>query len=50
MFVCTPQGDLALLATGGGGGVPNGHVLAYKADHALHAKFLRAMAEKLTAE
>lgn len=44
-LLCT-QGDLSLLAAGGGGGVPEGHVLAYKADHALHAKFLRALAAK----
>lgn len=41
------QGDLSLLATSGGGGVPNGHVLAWKADHALHAKFLRELAERM---
>ena len=44
------QGDLSLLATGGGGGVPNGHVLAWKADHALHAKFLRELASKIEAQ
>lgn len=38
------QGDLALLATDGGGGVPTGHTTAWKADHKLHLKFLRALA------
>ena len=41
------QGDLALLATGGGGGVPTGHITAWKADHKLHLKFLRALAAKI---
>lgn len=44
------SGDLSLLARNGGGGVPDGHILAYKADHKLHAKFLRALAAKATHE
>mmetsp|Transcript_28654 Transcript_28654/g.39574 ORF Transcript_28654/g.39574 Transcript_28654/m.39574 type:complete len:491 (+) Transcript_28654:92-1564(+) len=36
-------GDLALLNTGGNGGLPIGHVVAYKAGHDLHVKFARAL-------
>lgn len=46
LYLSSRQGDLSLLATGGGGGVPEGHILAYKADHLLHAKFLKALAAK----
>ena len=37
-------GDLSLLAEPGMSGVPVGHVVAYKAGHKLHAKFVRAVA------
>ena len=47
-------GDLSLMAEPGMAGVPIGHVLAYKGTHALHAKFLAALAaapkEKVPAE
>jgi UDP-3-O-[3-hydroxymyristoyl] N-acetylglucosamine deacetylase len=38
-------GDLSLLAEPGMSGVPVGHVVAYKAGHKLHAKFVRAVAK-----
>ncbi len=41
------QGDLALLAAGGSSGIPAGHTIAWKADHKLHLKFLRALASKM---
>lgn len=37
-------GDLSLLAEPGMSGVPVGHVVAYKASHKLHAKFIKALA------
>ena len=37
-------GDLSLLAEPGMSGVPVGHVVAYKAGHKLHAKFIKALA------
>lgn len=40
-------GDLALLASEGNSGMPTGHVMAFKADHKLHLKFLRALADKI---
>lgn len=40
-------GDLALLATDGGSGLPTGHVMAFKADHKLQLRFVRAMADKI---
>eukprot|EP00242_Pyramimonas_sp_CCMP2087_P011177 CAMPEP_0198210534 /NCGR_PEP_ID=MMETSP1445-20131203/20478_1 /TAXON_ID=36898 /ORGANISM="Pyramimonas sp., Strain CCMP2087" /LENGTH=465 /DNA_ID=CAMNT_0043884617 /DNA_START=58 /DNA_END=1452 /DNA_ORIENTATION=+ len=38
-------GDLALMAEGGNGGLPTGHVVAYKAGHDLHVKFAKALVE-----
>ena len=38
-------GDLSLLAEPGMSGVPVGHVVAYKAGHKLHAKFVKALAK-----
>jgi len=38
-------GDLALLGVDGNGGLPVGHVLAYKAGHQLHVKFAKKLAE-----
>lgn len=38
------MGDLALLNVGGQGGLPQGHVIAYKADHALQVEFVRKLA------
>jgi len=38
-------GDLSLLAEPGMSGVPMGHIVAYKAGHKLHAKFVRAVAK-----
>jgi UDP-3-O-[3-hydroxymyristoyl] N-acetylglucosamine deacetylase len=38
-------GDLSLLAEPGMSGVPVGHVIAYKAGHKLHAKFIKALAK-----
>ena len=47
-------GDLSLLAEPGMSGVPIGHVVAYKAGHKLHTKFINALAkaskEKVRAE
>lgn len=40
-------GDLSLLAEGGNGGLPLGHVVSYKAGHTLHARFVRAMKEAM---
>ena len=36
-------GDLSLSAEGGHSGLPLGHIVAYKADHALHAAFVRKL-------
>lgn len=36
-------GDLSLSAEGGHSGLPLGHIMAYKADHALHAAFVREL-------
>lgn len=36
-------GDLALLGYMGNQGLPVGHVLAYKANHAMHIEFARAL-------
>ena len=33
------QGDLALMADKGHAGLPMGHIIAYKADHAMHREF-----------
>jgi len=38
-------GDLSLLAAGGNSGLPRGHVVAWQADHALAARFVRELAE-----
>lgn len=37
------QGDLSLLADKGHAGIPLGHIIAYKADHALHVEFAQAL-------
>lgn len=37
------QGDLSLLAEKGHAGIPHGHIVAYKADHALHVEFAQAL-------
>ena len=42
------QGDLALLAKDGNAGMPRGHVVAYKANHALHIKFLKELSKIMT--
>jgi len=42
-------GDLALSAAPGCAGLPLGHVLAFNADHDLHARFVRTLVER-TAE
>lgn len=47
-FVACLQGDLALLAKNGNAGMPRGHVVAYKANHALHIKFLRELSKIMT--
>lgn len=41
--VCDLVGDLSLLGVGGSAGLPLGHVIAYKPDHGLHVRFLRAL-------
>jgi UDP-3-O-[3-hydroxymyristoyl] N-acetylglucosamine deacetylase len=43
-------GDLSLLGVNGNGGLPEGHVVAYKAGHQLHVQFARALAEACGAE
>lgn len=43
-------GDLSLLGVGGASGLPLGHVVAYKADHALVNKFLRALKQSCSDE
>ena len=40
---CCLQGDLALLAQPGKGGVPLGHIIAYQPDHDLQLQFLAAI-------
>ena len=37
------QGDLSLLSAGGNGGLPQGHIVAYRADHALHVQFAKEL-------
>jgi hypothetical protein len=37
------QGDLSLLASPGSQGLPAGHVVAYRANHELHGKFLERL-------
>ena len=39
-------GDLALSAAPGCAGLPLGHVLAFNADHDLHARFVRSLVER----
>eukprot|EP00891_Asterochloris_glomerata_P004694 jgi/Astpho2/4694/Aster-00253 len=46
--LCDLLGDLALLAKNGNAGMPRGHVVAYKANHALHIKFLRELSKIMT--
>lgn len=36
-------GDLSLAAEKGHAGIPQGHIVAYKADHALHVEFAQAL-------
>jgi len=43
-------GDLALVGMGGNGGLPTGHVVAYKAGHDLHVKFAKALLAASTTE
>ena len=43
-------GDLALLAPPGGMGIPTGHIIAFQADHALHAEFMRSLLVQLGEE
>ncbi|CAI5998789.1 unnamed protein product [Closterium sp. NIES-65] len=43
-------GDLALCARGGNAGIPNAHIVAYKASHALHVAFGKALMGALEAE
>uniref|UniRef100_A0ACD5X1Z1 Uncharacterized protein n=1 Tax=Avena sativa TaxID=4498 RepID=A0ACD5X1Z1_AVESA len=43
-------GDFSLLARNGSQGFPIAHVVAYKAGHALHTKFLRHLSEKMAAD
>lgn len=43
-------GDLALAAAPGHAGVPLGHVTAYKAGHALHARFVAALVDAAASE
>jgi hypothetical protein len=40
-------GDLALLAPPGGMGIPTGHIIAFQADHALHAEFVKSLLVQL---
>eukprot|EP00803_Ostreobium_quekettii_P000538 evm.model.scf_2108.3 EVM.evm.TU.scf_2108.3 scf_2108:18090-20197(-) len=40
-------GDLSLLSLGGMSGLPFGHVVAYKANHDLHLRFVRELKERL---
>ena len=44
------QGDLALLAQPGRGGVPLGHIIAYQPDHDLQLQFLAAIRRAATDE
>ncbi len=37
------QGNLSLLAEDGSGGLPLGHIVAYKASHDLQLKFTQAL-------
>lgn len=39
-------GDLSLMAPPGGSGLPVGHIMAYKADHALHIEFAKQLQER----
>ena len=41
------QGNLALLNQQGNGGMPFGHVLAYKADNALQLDFIKALSREM---
>ncbi|KAK3236457.1 hypothetical protein CYMTET_53406, partial [Cymbomonas tetramitiformis] len=41
--MCDLIGDLALLGKEGNGGLPVGHVVAYKAGHDLHVRFAREL-------
>ncbi|CAI5502848.1 unnamed protein product [Closterium sp. Naga37s-1] len=43
-------GDLALCARGGNAGISNAHIVAYKASHALHVAFGKALMGALEAE
>ncbi|GJP72983.1 hypothetical protein CLOP_g3748 [Closterium sp. NIES-67] len=43
-------GDLALCGRGGNSGIPNAHIVAYKASHALHVAFGKALIDALEAE
>ncbi|CAI5477629.1 unnamed protein product [Closterium sp. Yama58-4] len=43
-------GDLALCARGGNAGIPNAHIVAYKASHALHVVFGKTLMGALEAE